>query len=242
MVTDHWLRKFYRRSYAIHHKRPKVCWPTYRKGYRSVGNLLGLVVGEDRSDYHLYLSSTVWITWRWKTRQPTYSRDKSPAGLLLTSWQTLRTIVRGEENGVTAKLIKLLYCCELVVRLDFLKEFRRHITYVNSCLLALTPASLPVLHIYKENFAPGALMMPKSVISVSPWAPLNWSRLHSSDKCKSTIWNFTGHTTKTSIISFIPLLKPHSPHPPPAPCNTSSRGIWHRMRFKPGVVSLYPTI
>ena len=43
----------------------------------------------------------------------------------------------------------------------------------------------------------------------------------------------------------IPLLiKPHSPYPPPAPCNTSSpRCIMHRTRIKrPGVVSVYPTI
>ena len=45
-------------------------------------------------------------------------------------------------------------------------------------------------------------------------------------------------------ISFTPLLiKPHSPHTPPVPCNlSSSRRIGYRTRSKPGVVSVYPTI
>ena len=46
-------------SYATRHKRAKVCELAYQKGYRLVGNLWGLVVGEDRWDYHPYLSSTV---------------------------------------------------------------------------------------------------------------------------------------------------------------------------------------
>ena len=49
----------YHMSYATHHKRPKVFGPAYRKGYRLVGNLWGLVVGEDRWDSHSYLSSTL---------------------------------------------------------------------------------------------------------------------------------------------------------------------------------------
>ena len=42
----------YRRSYAIHHKRPMVCRPAYRKGYQLLDNLWALAVGEDCLDYH----------------------------------------------------------------------------------------------------------------------------------------------------------------------------------------------
>ena len=96
VAINHRLRKFYRRFYSIHHKRPMVCRSAYRKGYRSVGNPWGLVVREDRSDYHPCFSSAVWITRGWKIRQPTYSRDKSPVCLLL-GWQTLT--VGGKENS-----------------------------------------------------------------------------------------------------------------------------------------------
>ena len=96
-------------SYATHHKRPKVFGPAYRKGYRLAGNLWGLVVGEDRWDYHSYLSSTLWIIWRWKIRQPTYSRDKSPAGLLLTGWQTLRCL-EGRRRNSEASLAYIYPC------------------------------------------------------------------------------------------------------------------------------------
>ena len=108
VAKGHWLwflGMLYRRSYAIHHKQPKLCRPACRKGYRSVDILWGLVVGEDRSDYHPCPSSTVWITRRRKRRQPTHSRYKTLAALLLTSWQTLRTC----EETRTAKLIRLLY-------------------------------------------------------------------------------------------------------------------------------------
>ena len=100
----------YHRSYAIHHKWAKVCRPAYQKDYRLLGNLWGLVVGEDRSDYHPYLSSTVWIAWRWKIWQLTYSRDKPPACLSLTSWQTsLRTVVGRKENSEASQTF--IYLC-----------------------------------------------------------------------------------------------------------------------------------
>ena len=94
----HWLWKFYRRSYAIHQKPPKVCRPAYRKGYRSVGKFLGPVVEEDHLDYQCHPAS-VWIKWRRKIKQSKNSRDKSLKNLLLTSWQTFKFKFSGEERS-----------------------------------------------------------------------------------------------------------------------------------------------
>ena len=120
----------YHRSYAIHHKRAKVCKPAYQKDYRLLGNLWGQVVGEDCSDYHPYLSSTVWIAWRWKIWQPTYSRDKPPACLLLTSWQTsLGTVVGRKENSEASQAFiylcfpVLFSCASLTVRQSMIFKY-----------------------------------------------------------------------------------------------------------------------
>ena len=110
VATDRWLWTSYHTSYATHHKRPMDFGEAYRKGYRLVGNPSGLVVGEDRWDHHSYLSSTVWITWCWKIRQPTYSRDKSLAGLLLINWQkSLRWLEGRKENCEASELLWFLY-------------------------------------------------------------------------------------------------------------------------------------
>jgi hypothetical protein len=58
--------------------------------------------------YHPYLSSStvrVGIKRRRKIRQPTYSRDKFPAGLLLTSFPTLRKVLAGKENSEASQAL-----------------------------------------------------------------------------------------------------------------------------------------
>ena len=148
MATDHWLWKFYRRFYAIHHKRPKVCRSAYRKGYWPVDNLWALVVVEDRSYYPPYLFSTVWIIWRWKIRQPIYSRDKSPAGLLLTSWQTLRTAVRRKKSKTSQAFIFI------VSRGGLPRENsgRHSISYVHPCLESYSVKCVPQTFNWAESW------------------------------------------------------------------------------------------
>ena len=186
VATDYWLWKFYRRFYAIHQKRPKAFGAAYRKGCRLVGSLWGLVVGEDRSDYHPYLSSTVWITRCLKIKQPTYSRDKSPASLLLAN-STLRWLMGRKENS---EAYRALYILPLTY------------TYIST-----SPGNDAEIRDFRERLV-------KAV-----------------QHCFLVCQTFKDQISTIPFIRLFINLKPHSLHPPPAPCSTpSSSCIRHSVR------------